>query len=171
MTLDQVRVETNLSRQTIIRAEQGCYADPPPRLLNYWLRRYPDEDRGMVIIQYRRFQRDIRQHHYGALIEIAFNSLWSTDFPGPVGKHPFIWWREYTGLNKAQVAKFFCVHPAVISRFENQPHLVKSLPEQLVSALLEAGYKQSTLDLIQAWYDSYLQYLNDKVKITLPVPA
>lgn len=148
-SLDRLAGIAGVSRQLIIRAEQAVYADPPPRLLETLLELNPDSeiDEEVIRVRYREFQRHTRKSNYGAL-SVGFK------FSEGKGLHPFIDWRVRSGV-RARIgpAKLFCVHPALIHKFELQPWLCQTPPGDLILALRESGYSSETLDdLGKAFY-------------------
>lgn len=156
LSLDRLAHRSGVSRQLIIRAEQAVYADPPPRLLTtlleYELEGYDDYD--SVLAQYHAFQVVTRKNSYGKL-NPGFDFL-----TVPVGVHPFVDWRVRSGI-KARIgpAKFFCVHPALLHKFEVQPHLVITPPGDLLLALEQSGYSKELLASLGTAYDTYKVFL------------
>lgn len=153
LSLDRLAREARVSRQLIIRAEQAVYSDPPPRLLKtlLWLDVDEYSDAESVIAQYHAFQVQTRKLNYGALIpNFNFKNL------VPPGQHPFVVWRVRSGV-KARIgpAKFFCVHPALLHKFEVQPHLVVTPPSELMLALAQSGYTKEFLASFAKAYDDY----------------
>lgn len=139
-TLERVSRLTGLSKQFIINSEQAVYVDPPEQLLRFF-----EED---SLDDYYDYQREVRLQNYGKLIE-----PWAF-FVGSSKIHPFINWRECSGINSARsISKLFCVHPAVMHKFEHS--LMESVPDQLISALLESGYDSRTLRELE---ESYKQF-------------
>lgn len=161
--------QSRLSRQLIIRAEQAVYASPPPALLATLLDRAEQRlessavgfefDEASVYHLYKEFQTHVRKTHYGRLSP-------SFDFANvPVGVHPFVDWRLRSGISaRIGTAKFFCVHPALLHKYEMQPHLVQSTPGELVSALRESGYRKELLDSLGDAYDNYKEFLSERFK-------
>jgi transcriptional regulator with XRE-family HTH domain len=162
LTIDTVASRTQLSRQFIIRAEQGVYSDAPDSLISYYAA-LMDLDTIEIQQRYFNFQFATRKANYGRLIE-----PWAF----PVGSgHPFINWREFSGVGStAGICKLFCVHPATMNKFEHRPHLLNSVPEQLTAALLESGYSAETLDLLEIAYSNYKIRLREVMEVILGEP-
>jgi transcriptional regulator with XRE-family HTH domain len=138
LTLERVASQTGLSKQFIINSEQAVYVDPPELLLRF----YEEEE----LPEYYEFQRETRKFNYGRLIEPW--TFWREDH------HPFIHWRECSGINSARaICKIFCVHPAVMHKFEHAT--METVPDQLIAALLESGYKNDTLNELAEAYRDY----------------
>lgn len=144
--VEQLADRVGVSKQFIIRAEQAVYDSPPPRLLEYYSLAKWDEDE--LINEYTEFQHFTRKTNYGRLLD-----------PRPVGNpefaHPFTYWREASGLSRQSISTLYCVHPATVFKFEQQAHLVNSLPPQLSDALLESGYSPSTISSLGADFNQY----------------
>lgn len=155
LSLDQLARKANVSRQLIIRAEQGVYADPPPRLLDVIMDLAAVEvlfggDREVVYHVYHAFQTATRKANFDRLSKtFDFRSV-------PVGVHPFVDWRLRSGI-RARIgpAKYYCVHPALLHKYEVQPHLVQSTPGDLQRALRESGYSSELLDALEDAYYTY----------------
>lgn len=173
LSQEQTARRAGVTRQLVIRAEQAVYSDPPPALLRFLVEcvdpanedlrtltgaPYDDApnsgavgvldiDESLVYHQYHNFQKHVRRSSYGKLRpEFDFTSL-APDV------HPWIEWRMQSGITaRIGPAKFFCLHPALLHKFEVQPHLIQSPPGDLVNALLMSGYSRETLaDLDRAW--------------------
>jgi DNA-binding XRE family transcriptional regulator len=143
LTLDQVAYRASISKQFIIKAEQAVYTDPSETLLAFYSALI-DLDAVEVTQQYYRFQRETRKANYGRLIE-----PWTFK----VENHPFISWRQLSGVSSAAgICKLYCVHPAVLNKFENRSYLLAGTPEQLVVALMESGYSPETLAALEEAY-------------------
>lgn len=160
LTIEQVAVRCHVSRQFVIRSEQAVYSDPPETLLTFFsseLEINLDE----VKRDYYAYQYSTRRINYGRLIE-----PWA--FSTRRDAHPFISWRELSGISSsAGICKLYCVHPATINKFESRPHLLSSVPEQLVTALLESGYSAETLDLLELAYVNFKINLRNGMEVTI----
>lgn len=161
---------TGVSRMFIVRAEQGVYSEPPFVLAEYLLRAAPVGSLDLPTHDYIAFchiyfawQKAQRLSNYGRLLE-PYDFPDPTNYEPPFGlaPHPFIIWREDSGMDsQISVAKFFCVHPAVVSKFEKANIL--AVPHDLRAALLEAGYSTETLDSLDKAYYAYKDHLRKRV--------
>lgn len=177
LSQEQLAHHARVSRQLVIRAEQAVYASPPPVLVDTLLELADSKldegprselnpgavgfafDKETVYHLYKGFQTYVRKAHYGRLSP-------SFDFANvPSSVHPFVDWRLCSGV-KARIgtAKYFCVHPALLHKYEVQPHLVQSTPGDLVRALRESGYRRELLDSLSTAYDNYKEHLSSKFK-------
>lgn len=158
LTIDQVAYRAGVSKQFIIKSEQAVYTEPSASLVAFY-GELVDLDVVEIEQEYYLFQRETRRANYGRLIE-----PWAfTAALGEVG-HPFINWRMLSGVSSAAgLCKLFCVHPAVLNKFENRSYLIAGVPEGLVSALLEAGYSANTLDALEKAYRDFK--LNEPLEV------
>lgn len=173
LTLDNVAYNLRTTRQFVIRAEQAVYATPPPRLLKYLLDlNLPEsvtdravglgmDDELIVYHLYREFQRAVRKKNFGVL-------LTDYDFPKhptALHQHPFVAWRWASSVQaRIGVSKLYCVHPALISKFETSPNLCASPPGELLLALEESGYSKELLASFTKAYDTYKANLSAKFR-------
>jgi len=143
LNLTQVELarRCNVSRQTVLRTEQGVYTGLPPSVGNELEASVPG-----IYDAYRSWQSAQRRANYGKLIEpYSFSE----------SQHPFKRWRLDSGLNSRMgVCKDFCFHPAVITKFENTLEL-QECPDTILDSLRESGYKESTLTALQQAYKVY----------------
>lgn len=157
-TLEEVADRASVSKLFLIRAEQGCFSSCPERLVEFY-GRYVDLDYLETASKYLEFQSVTRVGNYGRLIE-----PW--EFPKEIPDHPFIHWRQCSGL-KAQISisKLFCIHPAVVFKFENKPRTINSVPQQLQDALLESGYERVTINLLSTAYAEFKDRLINSLEV------
>lgn len=131
----------HVSRQTVLRTEQGVYTSLPPSLGDYLVRETPG-----IYSAYHAWQTAKRKSSYGKLIEpYAFDG----------NDHPFHRWRIDSGLaSRMGVCKDFCLHPAVVTKFENTiEHM--GVPDIILDALRDSGYSETTLTALQSAYSRY----------------
>lgn len=143
----------DVTSQAIIRSEQGVYERPLPKLLHALWRYSPESDlhdEGVLLADYHHFQKLTREANYGKLNEhFLFRYVRS-------GEHPFVAWRLVSSITaRIAISKYYCVHPALITKFEMQPHLCSTTPGALRFALLESGYTEALLDRLQEAYSNY----------------
>lgn len=152
LTLDQLAYRAEVSRLLIIRNEQAVYADPSPRLLDALMEFEIEDldDEQVVRSLYHSFQIETRRANFGKLRVVqSFQTIQG---------HPFVSWRLASGVRaRIAVSKFFCVHPALIHKFETTPHLCVSPPGELMIALEQSGYSKELLDSFDKAYDTYKQ--------------
>lgn len=134
--------ECGVSRQTVLRTEQGVYTSLPPSLGDWLTRDVPG-----IYSAYTSWQTAKRKHSYGRLIEpYSFDTA---------NDNPFHRWRLDSGLtSRMGVCKDFCLHPAVVTKFENTLEHI-SVPDIILDALRDSGYAESTLTALQRAYSEY----------------
>lgn len=148
LTLAELALAAGIDRLIIVRTEQGCFNEIPPKLLHYLLRRtnYPEH---YLASNYRTWVAENRRRNYGKL---------SSRLPiFSESKHPFKSWREASDLGKLEVCRLYCVHPSTLGRFENNL-VMQTVPTQLSDALSESGYSQHLLSDLGIRYNLYREY-------------
>lgn len=154
-TIQALAVKAKVSRYLVIRTEQGCFPEPPPRLLNYVTQAFvldPDE----LTNDYHDFQKEMRW-----LNERLLGPL--PDFPNTAPSwHPFVLWRQHTNnnnFNLTHIAKSLCLAQPVLYHFEHKPRQQASVPAQLLSALADARYSREEIQDFKLAYNDYREYL------------
>lgn len=145
LSIGQVAGAANIHRQVIIKTEQGCYADIPPRLYSYLVSRLGDSDPGYTA-DYQRWVAEKRIESYGRL------NRWLPDFRAEL--HPLVQWRQESELTRTAFCKAFCVHTSTITRFETKLEQ-QTIPDQLIQALSASGYSSDTISEIGTRYRIY----------------
>jgi hypothetical protein len=154
-----------VTSQALMRAEQGVYSSPSPSILDaLWGEADANDpavsdlyDYGVLLADYHNFQKLTRQDNYGSLEE-PFTFL-------NTGEHPFVDWRLRSGITaRIQISKRFCVHPALIFKFEMQPYLCTTIPKELVRALLGSGYTEDTMKDLA---DAYAMYKDSRSLVSV----
>lgn len=154
LTIDQVAEQSGISRIAVIRNEQGCYVDPSPSLCQFYFDDNTDDD-GLTEIfqQYHNFQKEQRLKSYGQLLPSWLHSVALTPETQPRLINPITEWRTISQLSKAKVSTLYCIHPDIFPRLELRPHLVPhEFPKQFMQALLDAGYSEIELVVLQSHY-------------------
>lgn len=169
-TQDGLANEADVSRIFVVRAEQGVYEEPSVTLLDamrQYHTRYHDvfdfdfPPKTQINRDYELFQLHTRRVHYGRLLPdfdfLAFNP----------SLHPFLIWREASEVRAAiAVSKFYCVHPAIIHKFEKQTHLMHGVPDALLKALTDSGYEESFLKELEWAYTKHRKWKAGLVTFT-----
>lgn len=141
MTQLELADACGVSRQTILRTEQGVYTSLPPSVGEWLVSEVPG-----IYGAYHAWQRAKRKNSYGRLVEpyIYRNS-----------DNPFRRWRIDSGiLSRMGVCKEFCLHPAVVTKFENTlDH--SSVPDIILDSLRDSGYSETQLTALQTAYIEY----------------
>ena len=144
-----------ITRLAVMRTEQGIFSRIPPALISALLSKVMVTQEGDALtsdeeinLAYHKFQREVRRANYGALTETLPEEI--------RGVSPLIHWRLKSGLaSQMGLCRKFCIHPASVAQFESG--LQKKLPDQVLEALLEAGYDEDTLQKLQARQLTYIE--------------
>lgn len=154
---EQVSESVPCNKNLVIRTEQGCYANPPPVLLDWFLDKFPVGDRSLLA-EYHLFQTVTRAKNYGLLPD-DLNVLYRSN----AFKNPITTLRGSRNLSKAQISIGLCIHPVIIHKMEKQPHLCKNLPKQFVDALVDAGYSVAYVEELKEFWKDYKHLLGSEV--------
>lgn len=159
LTMESVALHAQVSRQTVLRTEQGTFTDIPPKLLAWFEQNFPYYSVKDLPHDYLAWQEHHRRINYGSLIlgipHLQFGTLVPIENLFPVGEHPFTWWRNVSGLeNTVIIGKLYCIHLSTLSKFESSlpPSVV---PAQLTSALRSAGYPNKVLEGLSVAYQEF----------------
>lgn len=165
LSMDALAERAGCSRSFIVRAEQGCYTEPPVVLVDELLALTPVGFEGpngeplgdylYIFRAYTKWQTERRSISYGRLLtSFDFESLSTLT-------HPFVGWRLESGIEaRIEVSKLYCVHPAIIFKYEAGNIL--ATPGDLRAALLESGYSSELLDSLDRSYYAYKDRLRKR---------
>ena len=147
ITLEAMAAKCGITKQALIRVEQGTYERILPSVLDHYVYNLGYSELALVD-QYEAFQHLMRGEHklyFGPNLET--NPL--------IDLHPF---RQLRGLKDAtptEVAKNLCIPQATIVHWEKHIRQQQSVPKCIVNVLDEIGYKKSQ---ISSLIDSYATY-------------
>jgi transcriptional regulator with XRE-family HTH domain len=158
---------SQVSAQFVLKNEQGFYKYPSDAIINALLADidYDFEDSyqrslgdyDSILVHYFSWQNSQRKANYGLLDPNFLNPLESYNQCRHL--HPFEEWRLHSEVpSRISISKAFCVHPAIITKFENQPHLTATVPNDLIDALQISGYSKDTLNTLQKWFKNHKAY-------------
>lgn len=151
LTLEQLALKTALSKQAIIRCEQGTYSQPLPALMSFALSR--GENEHDFTNRYSDFQYRTRYANAYLFGRTLPNRLEYRVYSADNLEHPF---RTVRGTyNPTEVAKALCVPQATITYFERKAKQQKSVPKALIEALLMAGYTNNDVSGLVEAYSNY----------------
>lgn len=135
LTLVDLGNRVGVSKQALIRLEQGTFPKPLEPVLDFWVDNY-----GYSYLQildaydgYRTVQRQSHPRLFGPLSVVTTKSA----------PHPFRQIRASFGLTEC--AKLLCVPQATLQHFEKKWRTQQSVPKELRSALHDNGYLNSEL--------------------------
>jgi len=143
--------KVGISKHAILRCEQGMYTEPLPSYLN-WVVNHTTVTRHELLAQYEAFQVQVRESH-----QLLLGSFDLSPDP-PVGTHPLVWLRQRFKFNPTSLSKALCLNQTVINYFEQNPINQRTVPEQLLTALKDAGYPNYDLALFEKWYRDYREF-------------
>lgn len=173
LTMEELCRACKVSKTLIIKNEQGCYPSPSAVLTLFFRRHVEYFDEQHFNDQYSLFQYHTRRLSYGLLLpnfplqeylnRLPVGAEPNTQISNEPFYHPFEYWRmcSIKQPNLYQISKAFCTHQGILFKFENQHHLVNSVPDPLVSALLDAGYSRDTLIQLDLAYREFKQYMRN----------
>lgn len=159
MTMQQIADNAGITKQALLRTEQGFYQNPPERLTSYFVRKF-DVPYETLVDAYEYYQRATREYH-----GLLFGAFPSSDYPFNIKEHPFntlkCHWSDPTGtvtfgtLNTTEVAKLLCLSQSVLSYWENKITQQASVPGEFCEALLHNGYSRTDLFYLKHAYTQY----------------
>lgn len=168
-TMQDLGLVIGLTKQTIIRVEQGVFANIPPAAVK-WIWQTFDKTPSLVELSYLTFQRRNREAHkrmFGDIRSTLFvaeyhplNVLmerWAYPDGTPVGVF----------LSPTQVAKLLCVPQAALDGWLNYPRRYSGIPKDLLEALMESGYTRSEVVILRDAYIEYRDYKLGLVRATI----
>lgn len=143
--------KVGISKQALIRAEQGTYSAPLPALLSFYVNNF-GENEYELDREYEQFQHDMRAQNY-----LMFGQLPDNYY---AHVHPFRTIRK--NYNCTEVAKMLCIPQATLTYFERKARRQKSVPKLLVEVLREIGYSHTSIVKFDQAYQAHREYLNGK---------
>lgn len=154
LTHEELSSKVGLTRHSLIRAEQGVFANPPPSLISYWSQAHSMSEL-YLMDQYEHFQLSTRllyKHLFGEFL------LVETDREHP---HPLKQLRLTSNslgkpkLSVMQVAKYLCVPQFNLHHWETHWKRQQSVPKAFAEALISSGYAAEDINYLG---DSYKQW-------------
>lgn len=156
LTMQEITEQVGVSRQALIRCEQGTYPTAIERLVNFWC------DRGDIgwtelVNTYAEFQTLTRQRHrrpFGSIPDFSVD-------PNQYSNHPLLVMLDYWmlpdgtpngAMNPTEFSKLFCVNQATVDHWLNKVHNQASVPGLILSALKQSGYSVSELTRLEKAY-------------------
>lgn len=159
LSMAQVALYSGVSKQHVVRCEQGVFVEPPLGIFDLISEYLTDED----LISREEFTNAYIQWQLLQRLNAGAHLVLSKDFDFHTHKyhdeshtHPFTHWRLHSGvLSRITISKEFCVHPGLMYRFEKQPWLCSTPPGELLRALKVAGYPP---ELLSKFTEAYAHY-------------
>ncbi len=141
-----------ISKQALIRLEQGTYSDPLPSVLNYYSSNYHRSEHELSLA-YANFQAHTRSKHeryFGDVRDLLSDEVTVENLSA---SHPFRLLRKSRSCT--QVAKDLCIPQATLTYFERNVVQQKSVPKVLTAVMQEIGHYASE---VQALIEAYGEY-------------
>lgn len=155
-----------ISKQALIRLEQGVPDKPIEAVTNYYLstfaRTNPNYDYLWFINGYELFQENTRQRNsklFGA-IPAGYVFDWRvhtltqllnnwTDCDGrPVGH-----------MNVTECSKLLCINQSILDHWLKKPHRQQSVPKVFIEALRTNGYRRFDIEQVEKAYMNHRAYI------------
>jgi len=144
-TLELMAAKVGITKQALIRLEQGTFVEPLPTALQYYSSAFPVTEYELIN-QYEAYQTSQRTkaHRY-------FGDF--KDFHSEI--HPM---RLLRGTkNPTQVAKDLCIPQATLTYFERNVVQQKSVPKVILNVLNQIGYTDAEIGYFMEAYEVYRQ--------------
>jgi transcriptional regulator with XRE-family HTH domain len=163
LTLEVLAAKTGLSKQALIRNEQGTYAQPLPALLSFVCNNYGVKEHDFTRA-YEDFQERTRRANTGIFGPVLPNPIEYQVYDDCELQHPF---RTLRGAyNPSEVSKALCIPQATLNYFEHKPRSQKTVPKALLEVLAYIGYSYTELNYFMDAYTNYRLGISGN-----PVPA
>lgn len=129
---EQLGLRMLLTKQALIRLEQGTFATPLPTALDWWV-----SNHGYSHLQltdaYEGYQEAQRLRHHR-----LFSDLNASSAKG--AKHPLRQLRDASDLTTSELSKSLCLPQATLNHFERKWRTQKTVPKCFTSVLRQTGY-------------------------------
>lgn len=150
LTMYELSKLTGVSKQAIIRLEQGTFVEPLEAVAQYF------SDQGFAFLgmrdEYYDFQTKMRERHHRMFGDIPK----SKDPYLENMVHPF---RELRGIfGPTYVAKALCISQASIEHFENRPAHQTIVPQAIQDVLNQIGYSREEIEDLNWNYRLYRRF-------------
>lgn len=147
--------KVGVSKQAVIRLEQGTFNEPLPNVVDYCVNILGVNWSGLMG-DYEEFQK-LQRSRYPRLFG-HFPISWTPDI------HPMRILRlknPIVELTPTEVAKALCFSQATLVHWERHPRLQQSVPKQFCEILNEIGYTAEEVRSLQTAYRWYRDYLRN----------
>lgn len=147
LSLAGLALQTGLSKNAIVRAEQGTYANPLPRLSEYYQRRFNISELE-ITLGYEDFQAAQRQRHYHYFGDTLIYSELDQVHPFRqlrLSKHSLAHPDVLLPVGPDAVSRALCIPVDTLRFWEKKFKSQKSVPKLVVNVLNQIGYDRSTI--------------------------
>ena len=139
-----------VSKQALIRLEQGTFSDPLPSVVDYYVHNH-DQSELHLRDAYIAFQEATRKRYAN-----LFGDNLSVDVTAP--DHPLRQLRYRKKLNPTELAKMLCIPQATLDHFEKKWKTQQSVPKQLCAALFQLNYPSSAVEEFKKSYAAWRSF-------------
>ena len=154
LSLQGLSIQTGLSKNALVRAEQGTFSNPLPALSEFWQRRLNISEFEILNAyeDYQFYMRKRNFHYFGS--ELLYDHSLS--------EHPFRQLRQnrvsrVDGLplpvGPDEVARALCLPVDTIRYFEKKFRLQQSVPKAILGTLIFIGYSRSDVHEFSKVYE------------------
>ena len=146
LSLQALVTATHLSKNAIVRAENGTYTNPLPSLVSFWERKLglSESEITDAYCEFQYYQRLRHFHYFGINLQNGYNTF--------VNVHPFRQLRKQriayhdleiipTGLDP--VSRALCIPIDTLRYWEKKFRQQQTVPKLVIGVLLRIGYTQS----------------------------
>lgn len=152
---DQLARRILISKQALIRLEQGTWAQPLPTVVDYWVKNHGVNE--LMILDAYEFFRSQMRVRYRKLFGDQLVIMTAADL------HPFRQLRDPCNLNPSEIAKMLCIPQATIQYFERKWKQQKTVPKELSKALHDIGYTNAQISRFESDYTDWRRSMLGKV--------
>lgn len=146
LTLEELSSLIGISKQALIRTEQGTYDRIPPVILHYLVSLNGHNELELVSL-YENYQLKSRARN---------RCYFGPDLAVDIYKeHPFRQLRSKINVSLSEVAKDLCLPQSTLQYFERKWKLQKSVPKGLINVLRSTGYTKQTVDQFEGDYEHW----------------
>lgn len=153
----QLATRLRLSKQALIRLEQGTFNQPLPTVVDYYVKSHGYNELELTDA-YEGYRQSMRKRHrilFGYQLQVITE----------VSEHPFRQLRFKANLNPSEVAKSLCIPQATIQHFERKWKQQKTVPKDLQQAMHDIGYTHNQIAAFcndyHYWREQMIRRIND----------
>lgn len=147
--LQELADKIGVSKQALIRLEQGTYDKPLPKVFAYFVESFVTSEL-QLMDAYEGYQTKQRLRHFRYFGELDnFDSRF----------HPLRQLRHRIDVTPTEVAKALCLPQATLTYFERKPVQQKSVPRGLINVLNEIGYRNYEVAEFKKAYAAFRERL------------
>ncbi len=156
LTIVELAKRTGITKQALIRLEQGTFPEALPTALQYFSANFHLSELELHN-EYKAYQHSVRASHPRYFGDVRTKLESPLDPENITQSHPL---RLLRGpVSPTVVAKDLCIPQATLVYFERNVIQQKSVPKILITVMREVGHFKSETDALIASYDLYRKAL------------